>query len=311
MLNKKYITKTLLLLFKVAVSLFFIWFVFSKIDLNLLKGYLKGTDYRYLVLAFVTLVAGGFAGAASWWTVLRSGGFCLTYRKVCVMHWCGMFFNSFLPSNIGGDLYKGVLLIKGSQSGTAKAAASILLDRIINFSVLVLIGLLSFCFAFGHFEYALLTAAAAASSFYLVRLFALKHKAGGRNRIIEFVLSMLHFSHDHRNCALAFFAALFSQGLKVGCHIFLILALDLDMSLNTVWYVIPLFGIISALPISLGGIGIRELVAIWLVGPTGVAQEELVALSLVSHLLFISVNCMGFIPFMMLRKQRRIENDEV
>jgi len=311
MLNKKYITKALLLLFKVAVSLFFIWFVLSKIDLNLLKGYLKGVDYRYLALAFITLVAGGFAGAASWWTILRSGGCCLTYRKVCVMQWCGMFFNSFLPSNIGGDLYKGLLLVKGSQADTAKAAATILLDRIINFTVLVLIGVLSLCFAYGHFEYALLTVAGAATAFYLVRLCALKHRAGGHNRIIEFVLSMLHFSHDHRNCALAFLAALFSQGLKVGCHIFLILALDLDMSLSTVWYVIPLFGVISAMPISLGGIGIREMVAIWLVGPIGVAQEELVALSLVSHLLFISVNCMGFIPFMMLRRQRRIENDEL
>jgi uncharacterized membrane protein YbhN (UPF0104 family) len=77
--------------------------------------------------------------------------------------------------------------------------------------------------------------------------------------------------------------------------------MELNLDLSCVWYIIPLFGVISVLPISLGGIGIREYVAIAIAAPLTLQQEELVVLSLVSHVLFISVNCLGLIPFVMMR----------
>lgn len=292
-------------LLKIVISVFFIWFVLHRIDLSVLKGYLTGADPVNIVLAFCTLVAGGFAGAASWFTVLRSNGYSLSYPKVCTVHWCGMFFNSFLPSNVGGDLYKGYLLVKNSKEGAARAASTILLDRIINFSVLALTGIFAFCFAFGFFKSAAATAVTVLICFGIVRLLASKCDAISGNRIVEFLLSLIRFSKDHKNCVLALAGAVVSQGCKIGCHIFLIRALGLDLDTGSVWYIIPLFGFISALPVSLGGIGLREGVAIWVAEPLSMAQEELVALSLVSQLLFVSVNCLGFIPFMMLRHRLR------
>ena len=301
MRDKISIKRVLLLILKMAVSLVFICFVVRRIDLSLLKGYLKGADISYLALAVITLVAGGFAGAASWLPVLKSNGYNSAYRSVCAMHWCGMFFNSFLPSNIGGDFYKGYLLVKGSGGGATKAAVTILLDRMINFSVLVLIGVLSFCISFGWAKTAVCAVAGFICVVLLIRFLALKSGDTSGNRVVEFVFLLIRFFRDYRNCAIAFAAALLSQGLKISCHVFLIKAMGLDLELSSVWYIIPLFGVISALPVSLGGIGIREYAAIGIAGPLAVAQEELVALSLVSHLLFIGVNCLGFIPFVVMR----------
>ncbi|MDA3924572.1 MAG: lysylphosphatidylglycerol synthase transmembrane domain-containing protein [Kiritimatiellae bacterium] len=295
--------RRMLLVFKLAVSLFFIWFVLSRIDLSLLKECLKGGDYLEFFFAIITLVAGGFFGVASWRSVLKSKGQDLPFLRVAAMHWCGMFFNSFFPSNIGGDFYKGYLLVKGNGKGTSLAVVSILLDRLINFALLVLIGVISFCFAKGLMITASLAFVAFILFVLLLRVLSLRKYEAGNNRVLLFVFSLIRFFRDGRNCAAAFLAALFSQGFKIGCHVFLIRAMGLDLDTNCVWYIVPLFGVISALPVSLGGIGVREYAAIWVAAPLAMAQEDLVALSLVSHLLFVCVNCLGFVPFLIMRNE--------
>ncbi|MFA7173565.1 MAG: lysylphosphatidylglycerol synthase transmembrane domain-containing protein, partial [Kiritimatiellia bacterium] len=149
----------MLLTIKLAVSLLFVWFVLRKINLVEVMEHLRGADTMQLFYAVATLTAGGFAGAAAWFAVLKSSHYTLSYQRVAVMYWCGMFFNSFLPSNIGGDFYKGYLLVKGSGGGLTKAAITMLLDRLINLSVLVVIGILSLCLTFSYY---LLTAVVAA-----------------------------------------------------------------------------------------------------------------------------------------------------
>jgi len=218
------------------------------------------------------------------------------------MYWCGMFFNSFHPSNVGGHFYKGYLL-GNNGGGVSKAAVSILLDRIINFAVLVLIGVLAFCVLQGLMVMAVVTLALFSLAVIVLRTLALKSALRGGSKFVDFIISLMVFFRDGRNCAFTIAAAVFSQGLKVGCHVFLIRAMGLDLDVSCVWYIIPLFGFISVLPVSLGGIGIREYVAIAIASPLALPQEELVALSLVSHLLFVCVNCLGFIPFVIMRSR--------
>ena len=67
--------------------------------------------------------------------------------------------------------------------------------------------------------------------------------------------------------------------------------------------VIPLFGIVSALPVSIGGLGLREMVAQGISGPMHLDNTHLVTLSLAGHLMVVLVNMLGVLPFL-LRKAR-------
>lgn len=125
----------------------------------------------------------------------------------------------------------------------------------------------------------------------------------GGGRVARFIRSILSFFRDGRGCAAVCAAALLSQGLKIGCHLFLIQALGLDLAPDSIWYVIPIFGVISALPISIGGIGLREYAALGVAGALALRPEELVALSLSSHLLCAVVNALGLGPFLWMRHQ--------
>lgn len=293
----------MLLIFKLTVSLIFLWFVLRKVNLADIMGHLRGADRVQLLYAAATLIAGGFAGAVSWLAVLRSNGYTLSYRRVAAIHWCGMFFNNFLPSNIGGDFFKGYLLVKGSGGGVERAAVTIVLDRLINLSVLVLIGILSFCLFFAHYLWAAAAVALSLGALLLLRTLAHTQVGVGGGRVVRFIRSILSFFKNGRGCTAAFIAAMLSQGLKIGCHLFLIRALGLDLALHSIWYVIPIFGVISALPISIGGIGLREYAALGVAGALALRPEELVALSLSSHLLCAAVNALGLVPFIWMRHQ--------
>jgi len=291
-----------LLVFKLAVSLCFAGYVLRKIDLALLRAHISGADPLQLAWAAVTLIAGGCAGAAVWLPVLKSKRYAVDYRGAAAMYWSGMFFNSFLPSTIGGDFCKGYQLVKGCGGGAGLAAVTILLDRLISFSVLIMIGILAFCISFGYYLAAALAAAGFLLTVRLVHGLARKERVSEATRLAGFLLALALFFRDYRRCAAAFAAALLAQGLKISCHIFLIRALGLDLAVSSVWYVIPVFGVVSVLPISFGGIGIRETAALAIAGPLAIVAEELVALSLASHLLYVTVNCLGLIPFVLMRR---------
>ena len=299
----KYWKKPLLFALKLTVSTAFIWFIFSRIDVSVLEESLKGARISHLAIAFIVLACGAFAGSASWYNIIRANGVDISYLRVVAMHWCGMFFNSFLPSNIGGDFYKGWMLAKDQSIGVSTVAISIIVDRVLNFSLLILIGLVAFAFLFGKSAVAACVIVFAFFAFATLNFAAYHWKVKeGNGRLIRFLQELLALFRTPRRCAVALCVAFLSQGCKIGCHVFIISALGLNIDYSCIWYIIPLFGIVSALPISLGGLGLRESVAMLVASAAGTGAEELVLFSLMSHALFIAVNAVGIIPLLFYRR---------
>ena len=63
-------------------------------------------DWGWLGVAACLFTSSGFAGALSWFLILRRRLPALRFRTVAGGYWIGMFFNNLMPSNIGGDLFK-------------------------------------------------------------------------------------------------------------------------------------------------------------------------------------------------------------
>ena len=300
----KALRKTLLLVFKLTVSSVLIWYVFNHIDFATIKKILEEARISHLMIAFCVLACGAFAGSASWYNIIRANGLDIKYLRVVAMHWCGMFFNSFLPSNIGGDLYKGWMLVKDQGTGVSTVAISIIVDRILNFSILILIGLVSLALALGKTAIAALIISFTVFTFAILNFIANNvNLSEGKGKFKRLLQELLALFRTPRRCAIALCAASISQGCKIGCHVFVISALKLSIDFSCVWYVIPLFGVVSALPISLGGLGVRESVAMMISGTMlNVADTDLVILSLMSHALFVAVNALGVFPLLFYRK---------
>jgi uncharacterized membrane protein YbhN (UPF0104 family) len=81
--------------------------------------------------------------------------------------------------------------------------------------------------------------------------------------------------------------------LQIGLQTLLSRALQVDTSIWALLVCIPLVSILSALPISFGGIGVREGGYIMLLTPLGVEREQALALGLLWSAIVLSANATG------------------
>ena len=295
---------------KLTVTLTLLALAFRMIRFDTLLESLRHADYALLAGAAVIIILGGFAGAGSWYCVLRTRLPSLSYRTVAACHWSGMFFNSFLPSNVGGDVVKGYIVAR-DQGQMGFVVTSLLLDRLVNLSMLLCIGIFTLLLQLGDRLWAagflallaVLLLGVLASARWLQGKVRRWPQVGARGKVAALLDPVFELAATPRLLFPTLLAAFASQFLKTLHNVFVIIALGLKIPTFCVWYVIPLFGMVSALPVSIGGLGLREMVAQWISGPMHLDNTHLVALSLAGHLMVVLVNMLGALPFL-LRKKR-------
>lgn len=69
-----------------------------------------------------------------WGILLRAIGIPATFSRLIEYQWLAEFFNNFLPAQVGGDVMRGFALANDTKRG-ADAAASVLIDRFIGLTV--------------------------------------------------------------------------------------------------------------------------------------------------------------------------------
>jgi uncharacterized membrane protein YbhN (UPF0104 family) len=297
---------------KVAVTLTLSAWAFSRIDFASLRGRLAEANYELLLVSAALLIAGGFAGAGSWFCILRTRLPGLGYRQVAACHWSGMFFNSFLPSNVGGDVVKGYIVVR-DQGQTGFVVTSLLLDRVINLGMLLCIGVFTLLLQLGRplsaaaflVLLALLLAGVLASARRLAGAVRRWQASGLKGKLAGLAEPVFELAATPRLLLPTLLAALLSQLLKTWQNLYVIAALGLAIPSFYIWFLIPILGVVSAVPISIGGLGPREMVAQRLAAPVGVSGTDMVLLSLAGHLVVVLVNMLGSVAFLLDKRAQR------
>ena len=252
-----------------------------------------------------------FLGIARWNVLLKTLRKDLSFWRIVASHCGGLFFNVFLPSTIGGDIARTVDLSMQTKDGSA-IFATVFLDRLCGFLALVLISLSGF--AYGYFSglindfrllvFILILAAIVICAFLLVfskRVFNLL------NKIIKFKALRKYFSKFHECChsfryqkkamIKTIILSLILQGLFSVVVYFI--GMSLGIKLCVVYYLIliPITNAISFLPISLGGLGLRDNVAVVLFSPFGVVSDKVAAMTLLIFAFIFFIGIMGGIVY--------------
>lgn len=258
-----------------------------------------------LIAAALLLVVGNFAGAGSWLCLLRTTTPSTTYTQAAAWHWCGLFFNTFLPSNTGGDLIKGYMVYK-TQGKPALIAGTLVADRLLNLTLLLLIGAIAWLLLILPLPLAVAIALliplillAIPGALQLVNK-CISLLPAGRPRLLLTTLlqPLLLLAANPAMARTAISCALLSQLCKTLCHLPLALALGLSLPPLHLSALIPLFGVVSALPITIGGLGLRELTAATMANHLSLPPQELITLTLSAHLLVVITNLPGLVPLL-------------
>ena len=286
-------------LLKLGVSVAAIWYVFSKISINEVLEVFSAANVYFLFGAFVFLVISFVFSAFRQNLSFRNTGANLSQRLNLKLFWLGMFYNLFLPGGIGGDGYKVYLVNKYRKNGVKKNIGTMLVNRI---SGLVAVGMITVALYYLsglHLAYgnaAWLGIPAVYGLYILVLRFFLKS-----------------FLKIHAGL---FWWSLALQMMQFIAALLILFAFHQTTDLFDYLFLFFVSAIATALPITIGGIGAREMVFLIGAKTLELNNELCIALSFMFFLMsaLISLGGMYWVFFPPFRREQvpdQVMNEQV
>ena len=309
-MNRK---KVLLLICKLLFSGGLLFLLYRKIPLQDLQGLLASVEYWFLLPISVLLFVNTVLSAWKWRLLLLADGVNIPLSTLTVTYLIGSFYNLFLPSSIGGDSYRIYDIAKKSSDGV-RSAASVFADRFSGFLALVILSLISsilvarefnnLMFFFGpllilFLLLALLTALIKQKPIRLfLRVSRLDRFAVITRLVDKFFLSFQCYGADRRLLARVMGIS-FAFQLSVICIVYLLsLALHASVSFFYFSAFVPLITLLEALPVSIYGLGLRDVGYVFFFGWAGMTNLETRSLALLFLGITVSYSLLGGIVYL-------------
>ena len=302
---------------RLAVSVALLWWLYSQ-----LRGQLEAEVRRVLTTSpwllvppLLVFALSTVLGAWQWTLILRRAGLDVPPGRLHALYWVGLFFNNFLPTNVGGDLVK-VADVAVETGRVARPIAGTLLDRMLGLSALVGLAFVAGAALGGEAPAGLpwwaLTVVAvpaiagtlAILSGRLGRLVVSVSERLRRGRGKGRFRALLGVLQDYRSdpsfvLRLGLLAVLV-QSLRIGTHLLVALAMGLTLDWERalqLYVLVPVLGMAVVLPLSFNGLGIRELVAYRLMPQIGIDADSAVVMQLITYLVQVTVSLAGGVVF--------------
>jgi uncharacterized membrane protein YbhN (UPF0104 family) len=287
--------KWIKLLLKILISGVAIYYILSKLDFSLIITTIKSVKIELIIVALFIYVISILFAAERLNCLFRKINLKLSFFENIKLYWLGIFFFFFLPGGVGGDGYKIYFIEKYLNIKIKKSLGAILSDRISGLTIIAAF-LIFFSYFINYdslfqningvlilFLHALITVLQK-FIWILIPLVVL---------CFYFILRMIN-----GNFVRSFFPVLgrafVVQSLQMITAIVILFALGLNISGSTGDYIFLFFlsAIMGSIPITLGGIGVRELTLF--IGAQYLGLNENIAVSL--SLLFYAISVITALP---------------
>jgi uncharacterized membrane protein YbhN (UPF0104 family) len=269
----KRLIKTIL---KFGLTIAALYYVFSRIEFSSVLELFVRSNWLYLFIALLLFAASKAVAAYRLNIYFSAIGLGLPGRVNLRLYLLGMFYNLFLPGGIGGDGYKIYLLQNKYKTGTARLFGAVLTDRLSGMTALAMLALLLFALDDMPFNWNwtgfVMMPFAAAALYVFCRLFY-------RSFIRVFSITLLY--------------SLGVQILQLACAYFIIKAMGAEESIMSYLLVFLVSSIVAVLPVSIGGMGVRELTFLYGAELLAIHQDMAVSISLMFYLITALVSFLG------------------
>lgn len=317
---KKTIKKLTAGFLRLGIGLGIILLLLFKINLKDMLAVLRDCllQWPWLALGVVFYAAALWIGIGRWKIILNAQGLQMAWSRVFCISFIGQFFNSFMFGSTGGDLARAYYAAKETHRKKTEAAATVVLDRMIGLVVLELIAgimlIARFKFYLQHWSTHLpalillgmiLATIAALFVIFNIRLF----KGWRIFRFIEYhptlgplvrrLLISIYLYHRRTKILLK------TTLLSLVIHFLIILqcyclgkSLQINITIIDYFTIIPLIMSIAALPITPGGLGVREGLAVTMLGAMEVSAARALPLSLMIYFIAVILSLVGGFIFL-------------
>ncbi|MCX6559321.1 MAG: lysylphosphatidylglycerol synthase transmembrane domain-containing protein [Candidatus Aminicenantes bacterium] len=300
--------KTFWTLLKLGFSVGVLAWVLSRFDLASIARHLRHAAWPWLAVAFALNAVGLLIRAYRWRILALARGDDLPIAFLFRSCLIGEFFNSFLPTNFGGDAYR---IWDGSRQSRSlvRSSAIVIVERMSGILILLFFAVIASLLRLDMVRRVPLIAVSlllGIGGFAVLGLFFLpavgrrlqRPPAAGplRKAMIKAAefRSVIVGYRDHPRDFLRATAWAFLLQLNVILYYFLIgRALGLRVPALDYFVFIPLVLLIQLLPISINGLGVREVAYIEIFKFYGVAGEMALSFSIIGIAFGLLVSVVG------------------
>lgn len=309
--------KALSLLIKAAVSGLLLYFTLAGVNIGAVKDRLSNIDPRWIALGLLLLLAQVLVQAMRWRRLVIRCGADLPLPRAFRFSMIAGFFNQTLPSSVGGDAIR--IWLVGRQANWRVAAYSVFLDRVVGVVALavLVIACLPWTLALvrnpvGRAALLLIGWGCIAAGLFFAGL------AWQRLQILQRWSLTRHLAAA-ATVALGIlrspgvFGAIFS--LSIVIHLLTALvawcaarAVGADMTLLYSLFLVPPVVLVTVVPISIAGWGVRESAMIVAFGYANLAPSDGLIVSLLFGAGYLAIGIVGGLVWILTadRLERRV-----
>lgn len=329
MTRKKEILKFGVKLVVGSCLIYYVFFHTKMVDFAGLKTELVKPGNLILCLAFLSFSS--VMCATRWLLLVRAQGLNLSFKELFELTMIGNFFNTFMPGAVGGDLIKAWYVAGQEPKRKTKAVFTVLLDRLVGLSVIVLYAAVTLFFFLHWLDKHVQLKALALSLWAFTGatvLFSIVFFTPflWRSKVVH---NFLEYLHRWRRLATIVEATLLYQNRRKSVALAILLsmlsilatsvlyslqgkALGIPMPLSQYFFIVPVGLTVSAIPLLPGGIGVGQVAFYTLFEWTGVSNPQLGAqLCTLLQAYTILFNCIGAFFYIKFKKKPHTHNVEI
>jgi len=296
---------------RVLLTLAFIWFIFTKIELSNLFLVIKQANYWLILLALCVFVFNRILISLRWKVILSAYEIPVSLLKVIKIIFVSMPAGFLTPGGAGTDLARGYQVSK-QHGQTADVAGSIIIDRIIGLYSMFFVAFLAAYFSppleylneiklFVTISILLLTIGGVVGLFIL-KTYGSKIKITFSEKLNTQLSKLINALVDI-SILKKIIIPIASISLLVQfcrCVVLYFLFLSLGIKLEFIYFLVlvPLVFVLLFMPISIGGLGVRETSLLFFFAQLGVAGEVSVSAGLLGYGFEVLMSLIGIFIFL-------------
>lgn len=258
---------------KVLISVSILVFLLASIEWEKAIEAVENAQIIFLLFALTVSFTNRIVINYKQYVLLKARNVSLSFWKLFNINMIGAFWGMFLPSSLSTDVVRGFYLVK-SGADNAISLSSVVVDRFLGvFSLLVaaLIGLIFSGDIIPDQNLKLLIIALTIFLILFLFIFQLKRTRNFVQKILGYIkfksvgakLIKLHSAFlEYKNYPKAIFysflLSIFVQLLRIVDIYIVALAFGVEINIWALLILVPIIMVVVMIPISVGGIGVRE-----------------------------------------------------
>ncbi len=307
---------------KLVLSVALLWYLFWISDLSRFVDIVESIHPIYIPLAWIYYGICTWLSAYRWKILLEAKDVHAPVSKLFSFYMVGMFFNNFLPGAVGGDIVKVRDLYRYTRRFQL-AVTSVFLERFTGLIGLTFLGIGGAVIGLSKIESVLILACLVGAAILLALVVAIIWFPLGANlvsrvlsilparKILETIKALYQLLHSYRKHKGALWWSIAVSVLVqlLFAVYYALAAITLGIDADVLYFVLflPVITIVTMVPISLGGLGVREAIMVMLFAEVGVSSADVLAISLSVYVVNTALSLWGGLILLVRRPVRREE----